>query len=97
MIMWVTLNMLSATALNTFSNGSLVSFGKEDSPSPNSTEKKMIGNMSPLTIDENTLEGINERMVATRLCEPLCTCSVVFSYCEISTAVSADMSMPCPG
>ena len=70
--------MLSDTALNTFSSGSLVSFGNDDSPRPNSTEKKIIGSMSPLAIDEKTFDGISDRMVATRLCEPLCTCSVVF-------------------
>ncbi|MNV51510.1 hypothetical protein D3C71_1435620 [compost metagenome] len=86
--------MLSETALNTFSSGSLVSFGNDDRPRPNSTEKKMIGNMSPFAIEAKMFDGINDRTVATRLCDPLCTCSVVFSYCEISTAVSVDMSIP---
>src|SRR3546814_5785612 len=86
--MLVSRNMVSAMLRNVCTSGSRCPAGSDDSARPNSTEKKMIGRMSPCAIAANTFDGTRLRIVDTRLCGPCCTSAVVFWYCEISLAVS---------
>ena len=89
--------MVSEIERNTVTSGSRCVAGSEESPRPNSTEKKMIGSMSPFAIEAMMLVGTSDRMVPIRPCAWLCTSAVVLWYFEISTVASCDISIPAPG
>ncbi|MCY1372231.1 hypothetical protein D9M69_594230 [compost metagenome] len=96
MIMWVTLNMVSETPWNTFTRGSRVSAGRFDRPRPKSTEKKMIGSISPRATAAKMLEGIRLSRVEISAWS-CCTSWAVCWYLEMSTVPRVLMSMPEPG
>ncbi|MOA50377.1 hypothetical protein D3C78_1733820 [compost metagenome] len=56
--------MASEMFWNTFTSGSRVSLGRLDRPRPKSTEKKMIGSISPRAMAAKMLEGIRFSTVA---------------------------------
>ena len=89
--------MVSEIERNTVTSGSRCVAGREESPRPKSTEKKMIGSISPFAIDAIMLVGTSERIVPISPCEWLCTSAVVLWYFEISTVASCDISIPEPG
>ncbi len=95
--MWVTLNMVSEMERNTVTSGSRWVEGSDARPRPNSTEKKIIGSISPFAIDATILVGTSDNMVPIRPWAWLCTSAVVLWYFEISTVASWDISMPAPG
>ena len=70
--------MVSEIERKTVTSGSRWVAGSEESPRPNSTEKKIIGSISPFAIDATILVGTSDRMVPIRPCAWLCTSAVVF-------------------
>ncbi|MNN34346.1 hypothetical protein D3C81_1481500 [compost metagenome] len=96
MIMWVTLNMVSDTPWKVRTSGSRRSACRLDRPRPNSTEKKMIGNISPRISAAKMFDGIRLSKVSMNACS-CCTSAAVAWYLEMSTVPRVLMSMPAPG
>ena len=69
--------MVSEMERNTVTSGSRCVAGREESPRPNSTEKKMIGSISPFAIDATMFVGTSDKIVPIMPWELLCTASVV--------------------
>ena len=69
--------MVSEMERKTVTSGSRCVAGKDESPRPNSTEKKMIGSISPFAIDATMFVGTSDKIVPIMPWELLCTASVV--------------------